>query len=489
MARLCVCIPTWNGARYLARTLRSVLVQQGVDLRVIVGDDASEDNTVEIARSFHDPRLSVQAFSEHAGLARNWNRVLHMADGDYVALVGQDDEVNSKWAAQLTALLDTYPQADLAFGRRHFVFDDEESRRVLGNFFERLYPKLLAPFYAHVGEVILPNVMLREAYRYRFEINLIGEPTFVILRRSSTVVERGFDPLMTQMIDWEFFTRFFVDRPIVHCPEVLGTYHIHRRAWSIENAAPSRHYREYDYLLGIVLQRFGPSLGRWRARQLQRRRSRIRAIGRVDAEREQVKRRHILMGFIATVLSFYCSARSEERQDTAEKTTYNFLANAGSAEIIAPQPKFVNLQLQKLTIKGDQRTVIFEHPNSEVVFNNVLVHKNAVLQFGIGISEAAWDKAGDGVLFEVIIVDPNARDTRLFSEYIDPKKNAEERKWLDYNVDLKAFSGEEVSFVFRTDGGPNRNTDFDWAAWSDPQIISERQSGWISRLWSVFSAG
>lgn len=285
MARLCVCIPTWDGAHYLARTLCSVLAQQGVDLRVIVGDDASEDNTVEIARSFHDPRLSVQAFPEHIGLARNWNRVLHMADGDYVAVVGQDDEVKSNWATRLTALLDRYPQADLAFGRRHFVFDDEESRGVLGNYFERVYPKLLAPFYARISEVILPDVMLQEAYRYRFEINLIGEPTFVVLRRSSPAVERGFDPLMTQMIDWEFFTRFFLDRPILHCPEMLGTYHIHRRASSIGNAALSHHYREYDHLLEIVLQRFGPSLGRWRARQLRRHRGRIRAIG---ADRQQV---------------------------------------------------------------------------------------------------------------------------------------------------------------------------------------------------------
>jgi glycosyltransferase involved in cell wall biosynthesis len=287
MARLCVCIPTWNGARYLARTLRSVLTQQGVDLRVVVGDDASEDNTLEVARSFDDRRLSVQAFPDHAGLVGNWNRVLGMADGDYVALVGQDDEVASNWAARLMGLLRAYPQADLAFGRRHFVFDDEESRQALGNFFERSYPTVLAPFYARVGQLIPPKVMLREAYRYRFEFNLIGEPTFVMVRRNSPAVGKGFDPLMTQMIDWEFFTRFFADRPILHCPEVLGTYHIHKRASSMKNASPSRHHREYDYLLGVVLQRFGPSLGLWRSRQLRRRRRRIRAIGPIDADREQ----------------------------------------------------------------------------------------------------------------------------------------------------------------------------------------------------------
>src|SRR5262245_14365814 len=193
MARLCVCIPTYNGAQRLARTLRCLLVQQGIELRVIIGDASSEDETLEVARSFRDPRVSVHAFAEHAGLVRNWNRTLRMADGDYVALVGQDDEVGPSWAAKLTGLLEAHPEADLAFGRRDFVFEDDESRRVLGYYFERKYRKILASFYAHIGEVIPPGVMLQEAYRYRFEVNLIGEPTFAVMRRSSPDLHKGFD--------------------------------------------------------------------------------------------------------------------------------------------------------------------------------------------------------------------------------------------------------------------------------------------------------
>lgn len=78
------------------------------------------------------------------------------------------------------------------------------------------------------------------------------------------------------MIDWEFFTRFFVDQPILHCAEVVGTYHIHARASSIENAPLSHHYRELDSLLGVVLERFAAVLTGDEAQRLRARRGEAR---------------------------------------------------------------------------------------------------------------------------------------------------------------------------------------------------------------------
>ena len=275
MARLCACIPTWNGARYLPRILRCLFAQRDVDLRILVGDDASVDNTVEVARVFSDPRLSVHSFSNHAGLAGNWNRMLELADGDYVAVVGQDDEVTPEWAARLVGLLESYPEADLAFGRRLFAFDAHESQ-YRSTFFTRTYPKILTGFYSRIGELIPPQVMTKEAHRHRFKINLIGEPTFVVMRRKARALAKGFDTRMKQMVDWELFTRFFVDQPILHCPEVLGKYHIHCQSASTAFAQGSDQSWEHEYLLRILIQRFARSLGPRQLAQLQHRHTRIK---------------------------------------------------------------------------------------------------------------------------------------------------------------------------------------------------------------------
>jgi glycosyltransferase involved in cell wall biosynthesis len=280
-----VFIPAYNGGGYLRRCLESVLAQDA-DLEVVIGDDASTDDTLEVARSVADPRVQVHAFPERAGLAGNWNRTLALARGEYVILVGQDDRVDPGWARRLLGALEDHPEADLAFCRRRFEFEDEESRAVVGDFFENRYPPMLAPFYDRIGEVIEPRTMVEEAMRYCFEINLLGEPTFVMLRRDCEAVRRGFDAEMSQMIDWEFFTRCFTDRPILHVPEVLGTYHIHARASSIDNAPLSRHYREYDHLIEVVRRRFAGVLREDEVARLDVRQVEVKELARTWAEKE-----------------------------------------------------------------------------------------------------------------------------------------------------------------------------------------------------------
>jgi glycosyltransferase involved in cell wall biosynthesis len=68
-----VCIPTFNGAQFIKQTLESVLGQTYDQLEIIIQDDGSTDNTLEIVRSFADPRITVRTSPENLGGASNWN--------------------------------------------------------------------------------------------------------------------------------------------------------------------------------------------------------------------------------------------------------------------------------------------------------------------------------------------------------------------------------------------------------------------------------
>lgn len=293
MARLTFCVPTWNGAPFLERTLAALLAVQGAALEVIVGDDASDDGSAELARAFarrrDDARVQVHAFRERLGLAGNWNRTLRLARGDYVCLFGQDDLCRPDFAQRLVGRLERHPGCALAFGRRDFVIADEQSRAAMGDFFERRYPEMMKPFEARVrelGEVIPARVMLDEALRFQFEINLIGEPSFAVFRRDHPAVAAGFDERMQQMIDWEFFTRFFAVGPVARCHDVVGSYHVHARGSSLANARLSRHYREFDHLLGVVLERFAVALTAADRTALDARREEVRRLAIEHAARE-----------------------------------------------------------------------------------------------------------------------------------------------------------------------------------------------------------
>ena len=65
-----VCIPTYNGVRFLERTLESVLAQDYDDYEILIVDDASTDSTpAVIARYADDPRVRVVTHAENRGIA------------------------------------------------------------------------------------------------------------------------------------------------------------------------------------------------------------------------------------------------------------------------------------------------------------------------------------------------------------------------------------------------------------------------------------
>ena len=86
-----VCIPTYNGAKYIAQTIESILNQTFTDFEIIVSDDGSPDETLEIVGSFNDPRIVRIDRLSKVGAEANWNNAVANASASLVKLVCQDD--------------------------------------------------------------------------------------------------------------------------------------------------------------------------------------------------------------------------------------------------------------------------------------------------------------------------------------------------------------------------------------------------------------
>ena len=85
-----VCIATYNGEKYIKEQLDSILVQLGEDDEVIIGDDGSTDLTLDIIKSYNDPRIKIYKNS-FKNLILNFESTLEKAKGDYIFLSDQDD--------------------------------------------------------------------------------------------------------------------------------------------------------------------------------------------------------------------------------------------------------------------------------------------------------------------------------------------------------------------------------------------------------------
>jgi glycosyltransferase involved in cell wall biosynthesis len=87
-----VAVATWNGSKFLRKQLDSLFNQTYRNLEVVVADDNSEDSTLCILEEYKKKAgLSYVVNSKRLGVVRNFERVLSLCKGDYIAFCDQDD--------------------------------------------------------------------------------------------------------------------------------------------------------------------------------------------------------------------------------------------------------------------------------------------------------------------------------------------------------------------------------------------------------------
>ncbi len=89
--RVSVCLAAYDGERFIAEQVRSILGQLSPHDELIICDDGSHDGTREIVASIVDSRIILHSFSSNVGHVRNFERAIKIATGDLVFLSDQDD--------------------------------------------------------------------------------------------------------------------------------------------------------------------------------------------------------------------------------------------------------------------------------------------------------------------------------------------------------------------------------------------------------------
>jgi hypothetical protein len=125
----------------------------------------------------------------------------------------------------------------------------------------------------------------------------------------------------------------------------------------------------------------------------------------------------------------------------------------------------------RFSVNDEVRAGVFIHPAGSVVFGPVRLSRDSLLTFKIGIIDSAWDAAGDGVEFSVSVRRTNGATTKIFSRYLDPKHNQDDRRWIDERLSLRRFGDEDVHIVLMTAPGPANDYSYDWAVFAEPQVL------------------
>lgn len=112
-----VIMPTYKGARFIERSIKSVLLQTMTNFELIIIDDVSPDNTKQVVKQFADPRIVyIRRAGPHqkAGKCPR-NDGMKIARGKYLSYLDHDDTYKAKFLAIMSAYLEKHPNIYFAF--------------------------------------------------------------------------------------------------------------------------------------------------------------------------------------------------------------------------------------------------------------------------------------------------------------------------------------------------------------------------------------
>ncbi len=112
-----VCVPTYNAAETLGPSLDSILAQTYANIKVMVVDNASTDDTLRIADSYaaRDPRVKVLRNQENVGAEGNFTRCIGVTGGDYTAIYHSDDIYLPGMVSAAVDFLEKYRETGVVF--------------------------------------------------------------------------------------------------------------------------------------------------------------------------------------------------------------------------------------------------------------------------------------------------------------------------------------------------------------------------------------
>lgn len=226
-----ICIPTFEPQEsHLHAAINAALAQTEQRWRMIIHDDASTIDVHAMLEPFlKDPRISYARSGRRLGIGGNWNACMAKGSSAYVQFLFQDDVWEPAYLTQALKALEEHPSASLVSVDHHYIFEMEQKQEhaTYGEI-QNLRRHLKAGL--HRGEDLLQWWLSRELHP-----NIIGEPSFVMLRREAINRIGCFTEVMPQFLDVEYWIRCLLQGDLVILHKDLGSFRVHSHGASARN--------------------------------------------------------------------------------------------------------------------------------------------------------------------------------------------------------------------------------------------------------------
>ncbi|MEH1965513.1 glycosyltransferase [Nostoc sp.] len=226
-----ICIPVYNGERFLEEALVSAFNQSYSSIEVIISDDKSDDDSlllVEKLKIYNQKNFELKIYThERLGLVQNWNFCLSKANGKYIKFLFQDDVLDSNCVEKMVALAESKPEIGMVFTPRELIVNDGMQ--------VPFGVDILHEFWGNLQQIQKGSSLLKRTVLVKDPVNKIGEPTNVLIRKEILDKIGNFDANLAQIVDWEMWLRIISNSDIGFIDEKLAKFRIHGKQATNQN--------------------------------------------------------------------------------------------------------------------------------------------------------------------------------------------------------------------------------------------------------------
>jgi len=240
--RVSVCLPCWNSERTIGRAIESVLSQTYGDFEVIVSDNASTDATVNVIRSFRDPRIRLNQNPANVGCYPNHNISWRLSSGDLITFLHSDDVYEPHRLEILVKLLDKNPDAAFAYSAVTVVSSSGGPEEVLRSY----------------SESVVLDGMNELRYQLGYYTGKMGVMNQPLVRRKAMEDVGGFDIRFPYAADRHLHWKLCTLGRVAYCAEPLYRWLLHPYTFDRDPFLVA--YETY-YALRSFLEDFGNNPG------------------------------------------------------------------------------------------------------------------------------------------------------------------------------------------------------------------------------------
>lgn len=214
-----VCLPVFNGARYLAQAVDAILAQTYTDFELIIRDDNSTDDSPKILQKYEalDARIRYKKNEQKLGLFQNYNECMRAAAGSYIKLYAQDDVLEPTAIEKMVAVLEQHEDVSLVTCSKRWIDSD-------GNEIER-FCRFKNDEKISSSLTIMANLVCLN--------NWIGEPSTAMFR--SRDIGSGFDTDLYHWGDIDYWFRILQSGSLFVVNDVLCSFRRHDESTTSSN--------------------------------------------------------------------------------------------------------------------------------------------------------------------------------------------------------------------------------------------------------------